>query len=78
MLDKVFDILLVDYDLDDGKGDELLRTLRDYPKFPMVIAVSSHDEGNAALVNAGAAAVCSKMRFDQIQTVIDSLTKKKD
>jgi atypical dual specificity phosphatase len=38
------------------------------------IGVSSHDEGNAALLRAGAVAVCSKMHFDRVQSVIDSVT----
>jgi CheY-like chemotaxis protein len=70
-----FDLVLVDYDLDDGKGDELVRTLRLSGNPPVIIAVSSHDEGNAALTRAGAAAVCSKMEFDKIQAVIDRLTQ---
>ena len=40
----------------------------------LAIGVSSHDEGNAALLRAGAVAVCSKMHFDRIQSVIDSVT----
>lgn len=68
-----FDLVLSDYDLDDGKGAEFVRECRaSHPCLP-VIAVSSHDEGNAALVAAGACAVCSKMHFDRIQQVIASL-----
>lgn len=63
-----FDLLLVDYDLDDGKGDALVRQVANLRI--KVIGVSSHDEGNVALLRAGAADVCSKMRFDDIQTVI--------
>jgi CheY-like chemotaxis protein len=69
-----FDLLLVDYDLDDGKGDELVKQLCASGKAKMVIGVSSHDEGNAALLRAGAVDVCSKMQFDRIQSVIDSVT----
>jgi CheY-like chemotaxis protein len=64
------DLVLSDYDLDDGKGDEFVRECRAaHPLLP-IIAVSSHDAGNAALVAAGASAVCSKMEFDRIQKVI--------
>ena len=69
-----FDLLLVDYDLDDGKGDELVRELNTTGKAVAVIGVSSHEEGNTALLRAGAAAVCSKMQFDRIQSVIDTVT----
>jgi DNA-binding response OmpR family regulator len=66
-----FDLVLVDYDLDDGKGEEFVRECRtSHPRLPM-IAVSSHDEGNAALVRAGASAVCCKMEFDRIQKIIE-------
>ena len=62
-----------DYDLDDGKGEEFVRECRaTRPRLP-VIAVSSHEAGNAALVAAGASAVCSKMEFDRIQQVIGGL-----
>lgn len=65
-----FDLVLSDYDLDDGKGEVFVRECRaSYPELP-VIAVSSHEAGNAALVAAGARAVCSKMEFDQIQEII--------
>ena len=58
-----YDLLLVDYDLDDGKGDELVRACQTLIPGTNIIAVSSHDAGNAALVRAGACAVCSKMEF---------------
>jgi CheY-like chemotaxis protein len=69
-----FDLLLVDYDLDDGKGDALLKELHAFGKAVPAIGVSSHEEGNNALLQAGAVAVCSKMDFDRIQSVIDTVT----
>jgi RimJ/RimL family protein N-acetyltransferase len=67
-----YDVLLIDYDLDDGKGDELVNACRvSHPEL-RIIAVSAHEAGNAALLSAGAHAVCSKMDFDKIQTVIGS------
>jgi len=68
-----FDLLLVDYDLDNGKGDELVRELNTSGKSVPVIGVSSHEEGNTALLRAGAVAVCRKMQFDRIQSVIDTV-----
>lgn len=65
-----FDVVLVDYDLEDGKGDELLSHLQTYPTRPIVIAVSSHAPGNQALLQAGADATCSKMDFKNIEAVI--------
>ena len=68
-----FQVTLVDYDLDDGKGDELVRELHAKGSHTVVIGVSSHEEGNAALIRAGASAICSKMQFNRIQSVIDSV-----
>ena len=68
-----YDLVLSDFDLDDGKGEMFVQECRSsHPKLP-IIAVSSHDEGNAALVKAGAWTVCSKMEFDRIQQVIERL-----
>jgi ketosteroid isomerase-like protein len=68
-----FDLVLSDYDLDDGKGDVFVRECRAaYPDLP-IVAVSAHDKGNAALVSAGASVVCAKMQFDRIQQVIAGL-----
>ena len=68
-----FDVVLVDYDLDDGKGDELVRWIRTERRDLKLVAVSARDSGNEALISAGADAVCSKVRFSQIQSVIQSL-----
>jgi DNA-binding response OmpR family regulator len=73
--DGSFDLLLVDYDLDDGKGAELVQSLRSSRHSIVIIAVSARSEGNDALVKAGANAVCSKMEFDAIQGVIDTVMK---
>ena len=68
-----FDLVLSDYDLDDGKGEEFVPECRTAcPRLP-IIGVSSHEAGNAALLRAGASAVCSKMDFDHIQQVIEGL-----
>ena len=72
-----YDLLLVDYDLDDGKGDELVRACRVLHPELRIIAVSAHDAGNAALLKAGAGAVCGKMEFEKIQSVIDNLADKR-
>ncbi|WP_050030399.1 response regulator [Verrucomicrobium sp. BvORR034] len=67
---EAFDLMLVDFDLDDGKGDALVREVRASGDQIVIVAVSSHDEGNAALVRAGASAICGKMEFSQIEQVI--------
>lgn len=65
------DLLIVDYDLDDGKGDAFVREVRAADAQVVIIAASSHDEGNAALSRAGANAVCEKLKFHHIQEVIE-------
>ena len=72
-----YDLVLSDYDLDDGKGEEFVQECRAaLPRLP-IIAVSSHEAGNAALLRAGASAVCSKMEFHHIQKVIGGLANEK-
>jgi DNA-binding response OmpR family regulator len=68
-----FDIVLVDYDLDDGKGDELVRRIRSHSLPVRVVGVSSRDDGNAAIQQAGADAICSKMEFSDIGSVLRRL-----
>jgi O-acetyl-ADP-ribose deacetylase (regulator of RNase III) len=70
---QTFDLVLVDYDLDDGKGVDFVRELRVGNTQVPIIGVSSHEEGNAALLSNGASAICSKMQFDNIGTVIERL-----
>jgi len=68
-----FDLVLSDYDLDDGKGEEFVRECRTTRPDLLIIAVSAHEAGNAALLKAGASAVCGKMEFDHIEEVIGGL-----
>ena len=73
LADEKFDLLIVDYDLDDGKGDELVRACKILHPVLKIIAASSHDAGNTALIKAGASAVCGKMEFNRIPAVIERL-----
>jgi len=66
-----FDAALVDFDLDDGKGDAFVGELRAGGFRGRVIAMSSHAEGNAALMRAGADGVCSKLHFSKIGAVLE-------
>jgi len=70
-----FEAALVDYDLDDGKGDEFVRWARiAKPQLP-VVAVSARAEGNDALVTAGAEHVCAKINFARIGAVLGKLAR---
>jgi DNA-binding response OmpR family regulator len=69
-----FDIALVDYDLDDGKGDEFVRWARaTFERLP-IVAVSARADGNAAPVRAGADRVCAKAEFATIGSVLEAAT----
>jgi CheY-like chemotaxis protein len=70
LTEQAFDAVLLDYDLDDGKGADLIGFIRDLPSPPVVIAASAHDAGNEALRAAGADAVCSKGRFTEVEAVL--------
>ncbi len=67
---RQFDAILLDYDLDDGKGTELLPDIKALPQTPRVIAVSSHATGNSLLEQAGANAICSKRHFSSVEDVL--------
>lgn len=69
-----FDVALVDYDLDDCKGDEIVRLVRaSWPKM-VVVGISSHDAGNEALRRAGATACLAKASFAQIGSLLARLS----
>ena len=65
-----FDAVLLDYDLDDGKGATLIEFVRQLPERVAVVAASSHADGNAALLTAGADVACPKARFAEIGAVL--------
>lgn len=70
---KYYECVFVDYDLDDGKGSELVEMIaKQYPNLK-VVAISSHEQGNQAMLGAGACAVCPKMKFKMINTVLADL-----
>ena len=69
-----FDAVLVDYDLDDGKGTSIVRAVRSHGFRGRIVAVSSHEPGNAALREAGADAVCSKLAFAHIAEHLTAAT----
>lgn len=66
---NTYDVVLVDYDLDDGKGDELVRWMLGRSE-ARIVAVSATQIGNERLTAAGAHAVCAKAQFQAIRGVI--------
>lgn len=63
---EAFDVVLLDYDLDDVKGDVFLRRRGARAHLP-VIAVSAKPDGNEKLLAAGADASCPKSLFANIE-----------
>lgn len=70
-----FDAVLVDYDLPDGKGTEVVRQLRANRFKGRIVAVSAKDEGNAELRSAGAHAICKKAELHQLATTLNQLSR---
>ncbi len=70
LVTEPFDLVLVDFDLPDGKGDAVVRALRARHPTLRILGVSSHDEGNASLRRAGATAVCRKDAFDALPSLL--------
>lgn len=75
VLSQAFDAVLVDYDLPDGKGTEVVRALRAVGFAGNIVAVSSREEGNEELRSAGAKAVCSKKDFRGIGAALASTSR---
>ena len=69
---ETFEMVLLDYDLDDGKGAELLPDIDAMTCRPYVVAVSSHEVGNLALLKAGANEICGKLQFSKIASVVSN------
>ncbi len=73
-----FDAVLVDFDLPDGKGNQLVTWIRQRPptqKVP-IVAISSHERGNRRLLAAGANTTCSKMHFKKITKALAKVASK--
>lgn len=70
---ETVDLVLLDQDLDDGKGAELAAELNGLPNRPLILAASSHTAGNNALLRAGADGVCAKPDFARVGRAIADL-----
>jgi len=70
-----FDLVLCDFDLDDGKGRVVVESIRKIDHEIPIIAVSSHAKGNDELLKAGANLQCPKMEFGRINAVIREVMK---
>ena len=70
---RSFDVALVDYDLDDGKGDEFVRRVREQGVPLKIVTMSGHERGNQAIAEAGADAVCGKQRYREIRDILSTI-----
>jgi CheY-like chemotaxis protein len=77
LAEQAFDVVLLDYDLDDGKGTSLIGSIQQLAPRPVVIAASAHEGGNEALRLAGADAVCRKTRFAEIRELLTGVVAAK-
>jgi CheY-like chemotaxis protein len=68
-----FDLFIVDYDLEDAKGDEFVRACAQKYPAAKIIATTANDRGNVALREAGAHEICRKLQFDRIPGLITKL-----
>ena len=68
--EAAFEVVLLDYDLDDDKGDALVPDILCLDVRPKVIGISARPEGNAAILAAGADAVCEKLRFGEVGSLL--------
>jgi CheY-like chemotaxis protein len=73
LAEQAFDAVLVDYDLDDGKGVELVEFIRQLPVPLPIVATSAHADGNATMLAAGADVACPKTCFSDIEAVLRSV-----
>jgi DNA-binding response OmpR family regulator len=71
-----YDVVLIDYDLPDGKGTAVVQQLRLARFAGRIIAVSAKDEGNRELCAAGAHATCKKAELHQIGAVLDGVASR--
>jgi DNA-binding response OmpR family regulator len=71
---EAFDAVLVDFDLDDAKGDVFVSRVRKMGLAFPIVAVSALDDGNRALLTAGANAICAKANFRRIAEALSLAT----
>ena len=71
--DGEFDVALISDKYDDGTGEELLTSIKSNNLTVKTVAIAAYEDSNLKLRDAGADAICSKMDFSDIQTVIKDL-----
>ncbi len=72
-----FGVVLLDYDLPDGKRMALVGEVRARARPPLIIATSSHAYSCEELLGAGAAAACPKTHFGELRDTIATLVERR-
>jgi len=70
-----FDAVLVDHDLEDGTGVEVVQAVQAASNLSRIVAISARTEGNEAMREAGAHAICNKTSFQHIRQVLKALRR---
>lgn len=70
-----YNAVLIAFEVEDGNGTDLVRSIRDSGHPILIIGISAKDEENEFLKEAGADDACSKMHFDEIGMVLDRHVK---
>ncbi len=68
-----FDVILVDYQLSDGLGEDLIREIVDTKLRSKVVAVSANAENNSRLMEAGAIGAVSKNEFSKLAEKLETI-----
>jgi|GEM_PF-407689 len=76
--EEVFDLILLDVELTDGSGLDLIRDLDDVEYMPQVVIFSAHEVGNDVAQKVKAALVKSKDSRKELINVIMSVIKDRD
>ena len=76
--EEVFDLILLDMELSDGSGLDLIRDLDDVEYMPQVVIFSAHEVGNDVAQKVKAALVKSKDSRKELIDVIMSVIKERD
>jgi len=76
--EEVFDLILLDVELTDGSGLDLIRDLDDVEYMPQVVIFSAHEVGKDVAQKVKAALVKSKDSRKELINVIMSVIKERD
>jgi DNA-binding NarL/FixJ family response regulator len=77
LADGHFEVILLDYQLSDGLGEDLIREIVERKLPTKVVAVSANAENNARLIAAGAIGAVSKNEFSKLAEKLETILGEK-